>query len=235
MKSTAFVFALLSFPAIVCQTSSIGNNNQNVGTNRGILIQNNISVTDTTRKQLKRRAKEDTGDEQGWLGILTPGNDPTPVSSCPSISKSALKVFLGKFEGACDGGLCSILEDRSTTANSKNLLSVQSVGRSLIISGVVFSEDGKVVVVLDKNRPHINKNNAFSWSRPDSHTIDVIDQRNRKVLHVRFMNKKTVYVEGLFYTESGRRLEIDSDVIETMGRNRFIGGCASNSGSVFAF
>lgn len=180
MTRIALVVALLLFSiAVIGQTNSTGNNNQNVGTNKGVVIQNNISVTQTTRTELKLRAREDTGDEQGWLRILTPGNDLTPVTSCTNVN-AALKVFLGQFEGSCNSGKCSILEDRNPTANSRDLLSVQSAGSSLLISAVVFGDDGKIVVALDQNRPHINKNNAFSWSRPDSHTIDVIDQKTAK-------------------------------------------------------
>ena len=236
MPRIALPLALLvSSATLFCQTNSTGNNNQTVGTNKGVVIQNNISVTQTTRTELKVRAKEDTGSEQGWLRILTPANDPTPTTTtfCHH-SNAALKVFLGTVEGSCDGANCSILQDGDTTANTRELLSVQRAGSSLLINGVVFGDDGKIIVALDQNRPHINKNNAFSWKRPDSHTIDVIDQKNQKVLHVRFMNKTAIYVEGLFYTESHRRLKIDPNVVHAPGIS-ISGGCSENSGTVLAF
>ena len=49
------------------------------------------------------------------------------------------------------------------------------------------------------------------------------------------MNRTTIYVEGLFYTESGQQLEIDSDSVKIGMGIRITGGCASNNGSVFAF
>ena len=71
-----------------------GDKNQTAGTNNGVMIQNNITVTDPVKKALQQRAK-DLGDEQGWLRLLTPANDPTPQSSCNIPDNSLGSVCAG--------------------------------------------------------------------------------------------------------------------------------------------
>jgi hypothetical protein len=205
------------------------------------MIQNNITVTAPVKKSLQQLARTDVGDEQGWLRLLTPADDPTPQSSC-NIPDKSLAVFLGEFVGTCSGDSCNILQDNSANADVKNLLSVERRGSSLLVEGVVFGEDGRVVVSVENDRPHVNRQSAFGWKRPDDHTLEVTDQKDRVVLHIRFMNKTTLYVEGLFYTPSGIGLKITKDTLQirTKGGSgpSFHGGCANDigpNGAVFAF
>jgi len=241
------MFATLRLAAIMllainafAQTPSpkvAGDKNQTAGTNNGVMIQNNITVTDSVKKALQQRAR-DLGDEQGWLRLLTPANDPTPQSSC-NIPDNSLAVFLGNFAATCSGDRCTILQDNNANADVKNLLSVRRRGSSLLVQGVVFGEDGKVIVAIEDDKPHINKPSAFGWKRLDDHTLEVTDQQDRTVLHIRFMNKTTLYVEGLFYTPSGIGLKISKDGLQMrtrLGPGMSIhGGCAGNNGTAFAF
>ncbi len=242
----AFRFALVPilFATAFAQDSSTkvtGNKNQTSGTNNGVMIQNNITVAGPVEKKLKASAKKYLGNENGWLRVLTPAHDPSPETSC-QIAPNSLAVFLGGGNASgCHSDVCTILRDTNPNADTKDLLSVERKGRSLAISAVVFDEDGKVVAALSKNRPHVNRNNVFDWMRPDEHTLDVVDQRNRRVLHVRFLNETTVYVEGLFFNSRGMKLKIDKNNLVISGPHQTggissTGGCAFNDrGGAFAF
>jgi hypothetical protein len=208
---------LLFLPTAVAQQSSpktTGNNNQTAGTNNGIMIQLNVRATPDVEKSLKGAAKKELGDEQGWLRILTPAQDPTPPNSCgpvPNHAKSLTVILGGGAIGACDLDHCGILRDADPNAETTELLSVQRKGMALVVSGVVFDDEGKIVVALKDNQPHVNKNNAFEWTRPDTHTLDVVNQKNQRVLHVRLLNRTTVYIEGLFYNSRGVKVQIGKD------------------------
>ena|ERR1017187_10423327 len=161
-----------------------------------------------------------------------------------NLCRVSLAVFLGDFTGTCTGDSCTILRDNSADDDNKNLLSVQRKSSSLLVQGMVYDENGKVIVAIEDSRPHINRNNVFGWKRPDEHTLEVTDQKDRTVLHIRFMNKTTIYVEGLFYTSSGNSLRVKKDVLEFAAKRggtnsfSFEGGCAGTFGSkgtIFAF
>ena len=96
---------------------------QTAGTNNGTMIQNNITVTATVKQILKARARKSSRDEQGWLRVLTPANDPTPQDDCgPQVG--TLKVILGGgFVAGCAGGTtCTIIKDASPNATTDSLL-----------------------------------------------------------------------------------------------------------------
>lgn len=87
----------------------------------------------------------------------------------------------------------------------------QLIGRKT--HALIFDEDGKIVVAIDDSKPHVNKNNAFDWERPDSHTLDVVDQKDQRVLHIRFLNPKAVYVEGIFFNSIGVKIAASKDAL----------------------
>lgn len=209
-----------------------------------MMFQFNITVRPEVRRSLKIAAKKELGDERGWLRILTPAQDSTPSNSCGQFTSDpkSLTVLLGDSAAAgCYREVCRILRDGNPGAETTDLLSVKRKGKSLIVSGVIFDSEGKVVVALKDNKPHVNKNNAFDWMRPDAHTLDVINQKNQRVLHIRLLNRTTVYVEGLFYDSKGTKLEIRKDKMivsypVTKGIMNVEGYCGfQNVGAAFTF
>lgn len=205
-------------------SKSGGGNTQAAGTNNGLMIQLNITALPEVKGVLKKEAKKQLGDDRGWLRILTPGQDPTPKNSCGSLANDSksLTVMLGSGTATgCHKDYCEILSDSNPSADTKDLLSVERKSTSLVLNAIVFDDDGKVVVALKDNQPHLNKNKAFDWQRPDAHTLDVVNEKNQVVLHIRFLNRNTVYVEGLFYDSVGTSLKIENDkMILTGGKNK---------------
>lgn len=242
-----FGLLLVFLPTVAAQQSSpktAGNNNQTAGTNSGIMIQLNVTAPPGVKRTLKSAAKQDLGDERGWLRVLTPAQDPTPPNSCGNLTSDAksLTVILGG--GMVSGyhrDACEIFRDNRPGVNTTDLLSVRRKGTSLVVSGVVFDDQGKVVVALKDNQPHVNKNNAFDWTRPDPHTLDVVNQKNERVLHIRLLNRTTVYVEGLFYDSRGTKLLVAPDRFamtdpQTRGVTNMTGYCVFDAGrAVFSF
>lgn len=238
---------LLFLPSALAQQilpRTEGNHNQTVGTNNGVTIQLNVTATPKVKRSLKIAAKKDLGDERGWLRVLTPAQEPTPKNSCGQFTsdpKSLTVLLGGGAAGGCDRDVCEILRDSNPGAETTDLLSVRRRGTSLIVSGVIFDNEGKVVVALKDNKPHVNKNNAFDWIRPDDHTLDVVNQNNQRVLHIRLINRTTVYIEGVFYDSKGSKLQIGKDklVFSFPPQKRILniqGFCGfQNGGAVYSF
>jgi hypothetical protein len=195
------------------------------------MIQNNITVTKTVKQTLQRRAQAEFGDADGWLRVLIPDNKDRPVwhtgpqrygyvPECPPVPPDYMTVVLGGgYLYSCGDPLCNVLTDNTPGAETKQLLSLERKRGILAINAYIFDEQGKIVTVLDSSRPHLNKNNIFDWRRPDSHTLDVIDQRNRTVLHIQFLNPQTIYVEGLFYNARGLSAKITRDSVDIISKD----------------
>jgi hypothetical protein len=235
-----FIFGANASPQTTTQVT--GDHDQTAGLNRGVMIQNNITVNKSVEKNLRRRARTDFGSEQGWLRVLTPAVDSIPQGlSCPTKKMSLTVILGGGLVSSCDRNLCKVLADNSPNAESRDLLSVENRGTSLAINALIFDDSGKVVAALNGNHPHINKNNAFDWKRPDDHTLDVVDQKNRTVLHVRFLNPTAVYFEGIFFDAGGTKLSVTKENLTLSMPHAKVpfsiltGSCSDNDGVSFAF
>jgi hypothetical protein len=190
------------------QTSvkSEGDNNQNVGVNNGLVIQQNIKLSEPTREQLRTAAKSASMSDQGLLPILTPGQAKEAETTCnvltqkfiPEAAKHTLMVELGQTSYLCLSDKCTIIADR-TSGELIPLLTVRRTERSLVINAVVYGPSGEVLAKIDDNQPHVNKNFLFGWARPDEHTLILTDSHNEVPLDIKFLNPNTVRVKGTFF------------------------------------
>ena len=236
-----FAFLISGTPhAVAAQTQSTvnGSNNQGAAINNGIMNQYNVVVTPPVRERLQDDSKQQFGSANGWLRTITPANDPiTADPSCP-VPETNLTVLLGEHGsvGSCSFAHCVILADPNPDAVNKEILSVDRKGNSMQVNAVVLDRNGKVIAVVDKNRAHANPTNAFDWRRPDAHTIDITDEYNRNVLHLKLANSHTLIVEGLFQFSDGRSLTVRNDRMVDNFNNTFGKNCSQNArGAAFAF
>ena len=221
--------------------SAGGHHNQSSSTNNGTMIQNNYNVSPNLVRRLKALSKKYQGSDQGWLAVLTPDASAAPSNRCNFPADSLQFILGGGTVGRCAGDSCKIIVDDHVEPPDNALLEVKRVKGVLFVNAKVFDSSGRIVATLDQSRPHINKNNAFDWSRPDDHEVDVVDQRNTRVLHIRFLNSRAIYVEGTFYNSIGGSLEINSEnirvdappnIINISAKNECFGGV---SGGAYSF
>jgi hypothetical protein len=195
--------------------SSQGNNNVPVGTNNGLIIQTNVTVSSEKARTIKNEAKT-FGVDTSWQTTLVPGASATSFDPKCVPPADAITIRLGGGEQGgtqwCTAQKCSIISTPDTP-----LLEITRRGKALVIDAKVFGPDGKIVAEIANDTLYVNRNNAFRWSRPDSHSIEVFDQEDNKALSVRFVNPRVVVVEGLFYDRKGSRLEIKSDGVVNRG------------------
>ena len=240
VRIVPLTFALLwALQPSLGQTSKhISKQNQNVMVNKGIVKQYNYTVVvkQPIRERLKQTAKQDFGTERGWLQTITPANDDLKSAITCSASPDAISIIFGSNVITCDKDECPVLVDASPSAVVKDLLSARRRGKSMAIHAIVLDNDGKVLAAVESSKTHANTAVAFEWNRPDDHTIDVLDQHYRHVLHIRFSNPHTVEVEGLFRNSIGETLDARADKIMVGSENEISGNCiGSPKGPAFLF
>jgi hypothetical protein len=232
-----FVVVMLASLPIYAQNTVVskGNKNININNNYGLIIQTNLQASSETKKNLKKELNHPYGVDKNWQTILTPGNGTFRLDPRCGLPSNATVIRLGGGPGGstawCTADHCVAVSTPDTT-----LLAFVRVGKFLELNAKVFGADGRIVASIENNKLYVNRNNAFRWSRPDAHAIEVIDQQDRKALSVRFVNSHTVVIEGIFFDRAGDRLDISSDQMKSLSESGGItlsGACMNGSGILF--
>jgi hypothetical protein len=77
---------------------------------------------------------------------------------------------------------------------------------------IVRSDDGKVVVEIEKGEFRINQNNYFKMKRPNEHELTVYDQTDKPVLEIKYPNPNALVVNADLRTKR-HHIEITSEGI----------------------
>jgi hypothetical protein len=199
----------------------------NIANNTGTIIQINNVAPPAVASALKAKA----GRNKPWKNLLLPAHEPTPENRCTaSIPKESLIVVLGGMGTAyCDHSPCPILTSHNGNSPDEDILSVSFDGSELRVHAEVFGPDGRLEVAIGKNELLRNRYNTLRWDHPDPHSLDVVDDRYRKSLSIRFINPHAIYIEGLFYSRAGRALNIQKDK-GMIGGLTITGSCDGNNG-----
>jgi hypothetical protein len=173
------------------------NHSQNIHQNNGIVIQENVAVN------LRNAARESMLDERGWMRLLTPANEQDPPNPCQAfearhpIDKRAVAVFYGTNVAYCKKETCVIVNAARGDVSSP-LLTVHKVKTGLLVDAKIFDKDGNLIAKIERNKTLVNKNFVSDFNRPDEHPLWINDNHDKQVLYVRFLNKNSLYIEGIF-------------------------------------
>jgi hypothetical protein len=158
-----------------------------------------VTVQVNIEKSLRKSAN--AIDERGWMRLLTPAHDITP-DACKGAFKpdkpKPIVIILGSAVATpCAEETCNII---TAEGNGKisDLLVVHRVKTGPLVDAKIFDPDGNIVASIVSDKPHINRNYVSDWNRADEHTLLVIDNHDKRVLYLRFVNETTLYVEGTF-------------------------------------
>lgn len=145
-------------------------------------------------------------------GFLVPASDPDPPlpQGCPKLPDT-WAIFYGNSVAFLKKQEVSIV-----VMSGQKLLSAVRNPEGLTISAKVFSPDGRIIAEIDSNEFTINQNNYFKRKRPDKSTLIVYDQMNTPVLSVRYLNRTSIRVTGIF-RYGNRPPVIVTDSIMSMG------------------
>lgn len=141
-----------------------------------------------------------------FYGELTPGNEPTPPSpsySLPGhyitpIPTDSFRVMLGDDSGIYIRGTV----DNIFYLKDKPILTIKTNvdGTVLLNTEVVDSTNHKIVKIID-NEFQANPEYAFRPRQPDKHSLVVRDSDGVEVLNIRYINSKTIWITGRFYSQ----------------------------------
>lgn len=211
---------------------------QNVKINNGTIVQNNVE------QALRQAAKLSDVDERGWMRVLVPADQPSPVipPRCDSMlsgdtrGQHPLKIFLGEHNfSQCSGTSCTVIAAGTASGDFSKifpLLSVKRHGDVYVLDTEIYDTSGNIVVNIEGGKPHLNKNFVSDWQRPDKSTLAVIDNHNERVLYVKLLNGGALYIEGVFNLPDKARsegvkhpvLKISKEELRT-GTNVFVDSC----------
>ena len=130
--------------------------------------------------------------EAEFSGLLSPANEPTPPNQCGKIPDNAILLLLGNSASYTSRSSQTVIQ-----LKGDNVLSVEKDNGNIAVNATVFSRDGRIVADIRRNEFSINPNNFFRKERPDTHTLIVYDQENRKVLDVSYLNSRTIKFSGI--------------------------------------
>jgi hypothetical protein len=122
---------------------------------------------------------------------------------------SARGVVLGGNVGLFSGDSLVVVR-----IHGRDLLTLRREGGGYFIDASVFSDDGRIVAQVERNRFVVNPNNYFRISRRDQSTLAVYDQKADPVLTVAYRRDGMVLVGGIF-RYNGESVRITRSSIET--------------------
>ena len=165
-------------------------------------------------------------------GLLTPATDLNPPNNCDSrglVPANALRLYFGD-------SVAWITDRRdeftAITTREEKLVVMHRYTGGISVDATIRSDDGKIVAKIKNNEFRINTNNYFYSERPDAHTLIVVDQKDREVLRVRYLNPNAIKITGRF-ERPGRPPSILGDN-GLLSNGILIGGnCIGDSGGGF--
>jgi hypothetical protein len=130
-------------------------------------------------------------------GLLTPARDPNPAapSSCGDAPSGAIRLYFGSSGLAFTTGQSSTI----VAFDGDPVLQIKRQAEGISVNAKIFSQDKRIVAEIKNNRFTLNPNNYFRRERPDKHTLVVIDQEDREVLRIRYVNRLSVKLTGVFF------------------------------------
>jgi hypothetical protein len=206
--------------------TSTGDNNTNVNANVVVIIP---QTSPSTKKILKKKAKEITGSSEQWEGLLVPATDKIDAERCGSLN-TTLVVVAGKNIFKCAQLPCNIIRTKN-----KELLWVSGKKNALLVDARVLKADGTIIASVEKDKFYVNRNQTYrSPNRPDSSTIEVFDQKGNRVLWLRYANRSTLLIEGEFNDGFGNDLSVsERSIMSTSGRFRQTDNCMDSGPEQF--
>jgi hypothetical protein len=121
-----------------------------------------------------------------------------------------------------------ILHYNAMEVGDTDFVQLHDMGHGLGINAMITAPtDKRVIVRIIDNAFVANPNNTLERRFPDKSTLEVVDEFNKRILYVRFLNRRAVRILGTF--RSGDSAVIVDQAKITFGRgNALSGQCAGN-------
>lgn len=128
-------------------------------------------------------------------GRLYPANDPMPDHSCGTMKDNSIVIFLGSNIFVVDKFPHAVL---AVTGEERLIINRANDG-SIAVTLVIFGEDRRVVAKIEDGNFVVNYNNSLDMRRKDRNSLEVIDQFNKRVLNMRYLNRQAMLIDAVLY------------------------------------
>lgn len=165
-------------------------------------------------------------------GVLEPDSRPDPefdwLGHQLTPQPDALNVFFGSNLASFTGQKCTIFR-----IAGNDVLWVERSPNGILISAKVFDPDKKIMAEIEKNKVTVNPNNTFKRDIK-KHTLVVVDESDREVLNVDFVNPHSVVINGIFPWDDYGPVIADKTILR-LARRGTMSQSFTNCGTGVAF
>ena len=202
---------------------STGDHNVNVNSKSPVTV---IVFGDpNTASALHKEAKSTLGNANLWQGLLIPSNEKVDslcekmraslpsafADMTPKMPKVLFSVMAGGNEFECTSLPCNIVR-----TDEHELLAVDGKVGALTVEAKVLDENGDIITSIEKGKFYVNPNRTYrSPERNNKSSLKVFDMKGNAALEVRYANRNTLIIEGLFRTALGQLMEVTPNEIRT--------------------
>lgn len=158
------------------------------------------------------------------IGVITPDNESTPKfsKSCKP-SDNATKIYFGSN--------LFFWEDKQkfyiVSFYGNELIKIEETPQGLYINATIYREDGRLVATVVDNQFTVNPNQYFKLESRDHHELRIEGKEGTLLLYIRYLNEKSILIEGVLAIQGKSPITIDSDWVDS--NNNHIGdSCAEN-------
>lgn len=196
--------------------TSKGDHNTNANMNG--LVNIVVVVDPETKAVLQATAKTTLVNRNLWEGLLVPATDKLPDSCTKRTdaggpSQAIPKVILGVRAGGNEF-LCTHLPCNIVRTEEHELLAIDGKPGAITVEAKVLDNDGDIVVSIEKGRFYVNPNRTYRQPiRNDRSSLKVFDMKGNTALDIRYANRNTLIVQGVFHAKADQVLNIEQDKI----------------------
>lgn len=148
------------------------------------------------------------------IGTILPADDPLPNVDCGEVNGDGAYLFLGDHTFYHSSFPISVM-----VFHGDEIISLDRSGEELLLSVNLYGPKGLLARIHD-NELRVTQSGIFDYDRPDAHTLIVYDLWGDEVLHVRYMRRNAIRIEGIFRSKYAKSPVVISDRYIMRGENR---------------
>jgi hypothetical protein len=153
-------------------------------------------------------------EETPTHGWLYPANNPVPTTNCFTNSPGIMFI-LGRNISKIDNAIQKLIV---LQVDKTPLIAVERDGDRLLFDAYIYTKDGIIAAKIDRGEFRLNPNATFYGEHANNNRSDltVYDDHNQQLLHIYYANPSTVFISGVFYSETGTKATINDNSISVI-------------------
>ncbi|MDQ4120533.1 MAG: SMEK domain-containing protein [Acidobacteriota bacterium] len=154
--------------------------------------------------------------EKPLRGLLISANEPNPSIKFGVIKPDYKAIYMGNSVASISPDIQKF--DLIRIAD-ESIVEIKNVGSGLIINATIYDELGNIVATVRENIFRCNRLKTYEATNPDQHSILILDDSDKIVLYIRYLNPRALKVLGVFCHPERPAVTIKEDGI-MLGNNR---------------